>query len=150
MKARRAPALGGSWIRRLSEAPISAKLCIAPGLILCVFLALAGFSYRNLVDSQHRVRDLGEGAFETFRSVSAADDRVETFHTELLRTLSLAATESDATHVAATVASARQAKTQMLADFERLARRLDTEMPAFAKLRTELEVYSATRNITAQ
>ena len=138
---------GARWIRRFSEVPISAKLCIAPALILCIFLALAWLSYNNLIDSQNRVRDLDEGAFETFRLVSGADDRVDTFHTELLRTLSLAATESDGTHVASKVASARQAKQRMLADLDGLARRVGTETPAFSKLRTELEVYLAAADI---
>src|SRR5579859_6869231 len=88
-------ALGASWLRRFSEVPISAKLCVAPGLILCFFLALAGFSYHTLLDSQARIRALSEGSFKTFRLVSAADDLVDTFHADLLRALSIAATEND-------------------------------------------------------
>jgi signal transduction histidine kinase len=135
------------WLRRLSEAPISAKLCIAPGLILCIFLALAGFSYRNLLDSQQRIRDLSEGTFETSRLVAAADDLTDNFNTVLLRTLSIAATESDRARVAPKVAETEEAKARMLAAFDDLARHLDTGAPALARLRTELEVYTAGADI---
>jgi len=143
MTSDRARLSGIPWLRRLSEAPISAKLCVAPGLILCIFLALAGLSYRNLVDSQHRVRDLTEGNFETFRLVALVDDLTDAFNTDLLRTLSMAATESDHARVAPKVAAAARAKERMLTAFDDLARHLDTGKPAFSKLRAELEVYSA-------
>src|SRR5258708_10920267 len=118
MNARRNGPPGIGWLRRLSEVPISAKLCIAPALILCIFLGLAGFSYHDLLDSQRRVRDLTEGNFETFRLVSAVDELTAGFHTSLLRSLSLAATESDHARVAPRVAAAKRAEERMLATFD--------------------------------
>ncbi len=147
MKRPRMKSRGANWLRRFSEVPISAKLCIAPGLILCFFLALAGFSYHTLLDSQDRVRALGEGNYKTFRLVSVADDLVDSFNTELLRTLSIAATESDHGRVAPKVLAARQAKQRMLAAFDDLAWQGDTGLPAFSKIRTDLEVYSAGADI---
>ncbi|HXP75353.1 MAG TPA: ATP-binding protein [Stellaceae bacterium] len=147
MSPRRTSPLRARWLRRLSEAPISAKLCIAPGIILCIFLALGGLSYRNLLDSQHRLRDLSEGTLQTFRLVFNADDLTDTFHTELLRTLSIAATESDRGRVAPKVATARQAKERMLAAFDDLAQHPDAGLSAFAKIRRDLDVYSAAADI---
>src|SRR5260221_7481136 len=147
MNARRNGPPGIGWLRRLSEVPISAKLCIAPALVLCVFLALAGLSYQNLLDSQNRIRDLSEGTFKTFRLVSAVDELTDGFHTSLLRTLSLAATESDHARVVPKLAAARQAKERMLAAFDELARHADPGMPAFSKMHGELEAYSASADI---
>jgi PAS domain S-box-containing protein len=147
MKLRRTRSLGALWLRRLSGAPITAKLCIAPGVVLCVFLVLAGLSYHHLRDSQQRLRDLSEGAFQTFRLVSNADDLTDTFHTQLLRTLSIAATESDQARVAPKVAAAREAKKEMLAAFEVLRRHTGARLPAFAKLGSDVKVYSAAADI---
>src|SRR5579864_9007028 len=137
MKSLLARSPGAGWLRRFSEVPISAKLCIAPGLILCFFLALAGLSYHTLLDSQHRIRALSEGSFKTFRLVSVADDLVDTFHADLLRALSIAATESDRARVAPKVAAARQTQERMLAAFDDLERHGDTGLPALAKIRRD-------------
>ena len=147
MNPRRTSSLRARWLRRLSDAPISAKLCIAPGLILCIFLALAGLSYHNLLDSQQHLRDLSEGTLQTFRLVFTADDLTDTFHTELLRTLSIAATESDRARVAPKVAAARQAKERMLAAFDDLAQHPDAGLSGFAKVRRDLADYSAAADI---
>jgi PAS domain S-box-containing protein len=147
MRPARAKSSGVLWLRRLSEVPISARLCLAPGLVLCVFLALAGLSYQNLRDSQHRIRDLSAGAFQTFRLVSKVDDLADTFHTELLRTLSIAATESDQARVTPKVVAARLDKEQMVAAFDELKQRADARLPAFAKLDADLGVYSAAADI---
>ena len=143
----RARSIGAGWLRRFSEVPISAKLCIAPALILCVFLALAGFSYHNLRDSQQRLRDLSEGTFQTFRLVFNVDDLVDSFHTALLRTLSIAATESDQARVEPKVADARQAKQRMLEAFGELNRHTDARLPAYAKLNRDLGIYSAAADL---
>jgi len=147
MRPARAKSSGVLWLRRLSEVPISARLCLAPGLVLCVFLALAGLSYQNLRDSQHRIRDLSAGAFQTFRLVSKVDDLTDTFHTELLRTLSIAATESDQARVTPKVVAARLDKEQMVAAFDELRQHADARLPAFAKLDADLGVYSAAADI---
>jgi methyl-accepting chemotaxis protein len=85
--------------RRLADLPIGWRVFIAPGFVLAALIAMAVVAVLMLDAGRERIRDLSEGSFERFRLAADASDGVRRMHTLLLRTLSVAANESDAARV---------------------------------------------------
>ena len=80
---------------RLRDVAISGKVALAPGVVLCTLIGMALVAIVILGASKDRIRDLSEGAFERYRLAAEANEATAGAHTMLMRTLSVAANESD-------------------------------------------------------
>jgi methyl-accepting chemotaxis protein len=75
--------------------PIRAKVMTAPALVLLALLVMAGAALGFLQASTKSVHDLNDVAFERYHQASELIDATQNAHRLLLKTLSIAATESD-------------------------------------------------------
>jgi methyl-accepting chemotaxis protein len=88
---------------RLADLVISGKVALAPGFVLCALIGMAIAAIFILGASKERIRDLSEGAFERYRLAAEASEATASAHTMLMRTLSVAANESDKKRTEASV-----------------------------------------------
>src|SRR5690349_14731193 len=109
-------------MRRLVDLPIALKVFIAPGFVLGALLLMAAVGFVNLGDSKAGIRDLSDVAFERYRLAAEANNAVESAHRALLRTLSVAANENDATRLKAKTGAVAKALEESAAAIDRLER----------------------------
>ena len=81
--------------RLFADWPIRAKVMIAPAFVLLALLVMAAAALGFLQASTKSVHELNDVAFERYRQASELTDATENAHRLLLKTLSIAATESD-------------------------------------------------------
>jgi len=127
---------------RLADMPISAKVVLAPGFILCVLLAVSFASLRMLGDSAQRLRSLSEGTFVTFELATEAKDAVSSVQVATQYALAIAANESDASNLKVLADTATQAAVRASATFDRLQQHIAGGQSAdLARLRKSFEAY---------
>jgi methyl-accepting chemotaxis protein len=81
--------------RLFADWPIRAKVMMAPAFVLLALLVMAAAALGFLQASTKSVHELNDVAFERYRQASELTDATENAHRLLLKTLSIAATESD-------------------------------------------------------
>ena len=125
----------------LKDIPITLKVFLAPGLTLCALLSLAAVAFFDLQAAKRHVRDLNEGAFETFRLTAAAEDAATEVHVRMLDAILVSATEADKTRVIPRLDAVEQSLRQADARFEALYKWLGPNSPEAARLRAALQAY---------
>ncbi|HZB92016.1 MAG TPA: HAMP domain-containing methyl-accepting chemotaxis protein [Stellaceae bacterium] len=128
---------------RLRDLRISAKVGVAPGFVLCTLIGMAIIAIVILGQTKESMRDLSEVAFERYRLAAEASEATANAHTMLIRTLSVAANESDKKRVAADVQSVFAATTTAQSALEGLERHVGAADPAMAQIMTAFNAYKA-------
>jgi methyl-accepting chemotaxis protein len=128
---------------RLADAPIHAKVSLAPAVILTVLIALSLVSLRMLGSSEARLHAITEQAFPTYERASETKDAVNVVQTALQHTLSVAANESDAARMRAVSAPVRQAIETASAALARLLQPLGGADSLASPLKTSFASYRA-------
>ena len=128
-------------LRPLRDIPITFKVFLAPALLLCALLLLAVVAIVDLQNAKLRVRELSEGAFETFRLTVAAKDAASVVQVRLLDAILVSATEVDKARVAPRIAAVEQASERAQARFDALYNWLGTTSSGAVKLRGALQAY---------
>src|SRR3954451_12979322 len=121
------PARCGWW--RLRNAPIYAKVSLAPALILSVLLLLSLLSLHMLDAAKTRLDAISGRAFPAYQRAAETKDAVDGIQTGLQHTLSVAANESDATRVRKVAAPVREAIGRARTALDRLRQQIGADSP---------------------
>jgi methyl-accepting chemotaxis protein len=127
---------------RLRDIAISTKVALAPGFVLCTLIGMALFAIAILGASKERTRDLSEGAFERYRLAAEANEATANAHALLLRTLSVAANESDKKRIEANIKTVTAAAGATLGALQGLERHVGTDDPAVKQIMAAFKLYS--------
>ncbi len=131
-----------SW-RRLADLPISTKVFIAPGFILCVLLVLSVVSLRMLGASEQRLRAVTEDAFVTYRLAADAKDATNAVQTAMQHTLAVAANETDAGHIKQLADTTKGTADRVSSILAALEQHVGTKDDAVVRLRKSFGIYQA-------
>ena len=129
-----------TW-RGLKDIPITLKVFLAPGLTLCALLLLATVAFIDLQNAKRHVRELSEGAFETFRLTGAAKNAASEVQVRMLDTILVSATEVDKARVIPRLALVEESLERVQQQFESLYDWLGITSPEAIKLRGALQAY---------
>ncbi|HEY1936257.1 MAG TPA: methyl-accepting chemotaxis protein [Acetobacteraceae bacterium] len=135
--------LVGSRRLRLANMPISAKVFLAPGFILCVLLVVSLASLHLLDDSTDRLRSLSERAFVTYQLAAEAKDAVSGVQTTMQHALAVAANENDPAHLKEFAANAKTAADRVSTTLDRLQQHLGGQTDTVTRLRKSFDAYRA-------
>jgi methyl-accepting chemotaxis protein len=135
--------VAGSQRLRLANMPISAKVFLAPGFILCVLLAVSLASLHMLDNSTDRLRSLSEGAFVTYQLAAGTKDAVSSVQTSMQHALAVAANENDPAHLKQITADAQTGADRVSATLDRLQQHLGGQTDAVTRLRKSFDAYRA-------
>jgi nitrogen fixation/metabolism regulation signal transduction histidine kinase len=133
---------GPGW-RGLADAPIRAKVSLAPGVILLVLVLLSAVSLRLLDTAEARLEAISQRAFPTYQRAAETKDAVDAIQTALQHTLSVAANESDAARVQAVAAPVRQAIAGAGAALDRLRQQIGDGDATVAAVGKSFAAYQA-------
>jgi methyl-accepting chemotaxis protein len=126
---------------RLRDIAISTKVALAPGFVVCTLIGMALFAIAILGASKERIRDLSEGAFERFRLAAEANEATASAHAMLIRTLSVAANESDRKRIEANIKTVTAASAATLGVLQGLERHVGTDDPAVRQIMAAFKLY---------
>ena len=129
--------------RRLADLPISAKVFLAPGFILCVLLAISFVSLLMLGATERSLRVVTEDSFVTYRLAAEAKDAANAVQTEMQHVLAIAANENDAVLVRQLAAAAEKPAVRAAETLLRLERHIGGPADAVTRLRKSFDVYRA-------
>jgi methyl-accepting chemotaxis protein len=127
---------------RLRDIPIATKVAFAPGFVLCTLIGMALFAIAILGAGKERTRDLSEGAFEGYRLAAEANEATANAHTMLIRTLSVAANESDKKRIEAQVGTVTAASGAALIALQALERHAGADAAAMRQIMAGFKLYS--------
>jgi methyl-accepting chemotaxis protein len=132
----------GAMRFRLRDIAISTKIALAPGFVVCTLIGMALFAIAILGASKERTRDLSEGAFERYRLAAEASEATAHAHTTLIRTLSVAANESDKKRIETNIKTVTTASGATLGALQSLERHVGTDDPAMRQIMAAFKAYS--------
>jgi methyl-accepting chemotaxis protein len=132
----------GAMRFRLHDIPIATKVALAPGFVVCTLIGMALFAIAILGANKERTRDLSEGAFERYRLAAEANEATANAHTMLIRTLSVAANESDKKRIEAKIKTVTAASSSTLSALQGLERHVGTDDPAMRQIVAAFKLYS--------
>lgn len=127
--------------RALKDIPIALKVFLAPGLTLCALLLLAGVAFVDLQNAKRHVRELSEGAFETYRLAVAAKDAASEAQVRMLDTILVSATEVDKARVIPRLDVAEKSLERVRLQFDTLYDWIGPASPEAVRLRGSLQAY---------
>ncbi len=126
---------------RLRDIRISTKVALAPGMVVCTLIGMALFAIAILGASKERTRDLSEGAFERYRLAAEANEATTNAHAMLIRTLSVAANESDKKRIQAKINLVTAASAATLNALQALERHVGAGDPAMREIMAAFKLY---------
>jgi methyl-accepting chemotaxis protein len=127
---------------RLRDIAISTKVAFAPAIVVCTLIGMALFAIAILAASKERTRNLSEGAFEGYRLAAEANEATANAHTKLIRTLSVAANESDKKRIEAQIKTVTAASSATLSALQGLERHVGADDPAMRQIVASFKLYS--------
>jgi len=128
---------------RVADLPIAAKVFLGPVFVFCALIATATVAGLSLQAGRDGVRDLSDRVFERFQLAASAKEATEGLHIGLLRTLSIAANESDKAKLERSVQAVTQAEQKVRASLASLQRQVGANDPTIEKLSKEFDAYEA-------
>ncbi|HEY2136734.1 MAG TPA: HAMP domain-containing methyl-accepting chemotaxis protein [Xanthobacteraceae bacterium] len=126
---------------RLRDVAISIKVGLAPAFVLCTLIGMALIAIAILGASKERIRDMSEGAFERYRLAAEASEATANTHTMLIRTLSVAANESDKKRIETHVKTVVAASDATQGALQGLERHVGTSDPAMQQIMAAFRLY---------
>jgi len=128
---------------RVADLPIAAKVFLGPVFVFCALIATATVAVLSLQAGRDGVRDLSDRVFERYQLAASAKEATEGLHIGLLRTLSIAANESDTAKLQRSIKAVGVEEQKVRNGLAELQRHVGADDQTVAKLIKEFGAYEA-------